>query len=163
MTKKTFLSGFTLPELLIVLAILASIFGLSTINLLSAYHKNTLGTTVSTLISNLKHQQMKSMTGDNEGQTEADDYGIYFLSDRYILFKGSTYNASDPLNFTVNLNNDLQFSSILVPDSRIIFSRGNGEVANYNPSFDNITIHNTGSDENKTIRINQLGTIINIY
>ena len=159
------LFGFTLPELLIVLTILASLFGLTSINLLNAYHKNTLGTSVTTLVNDLKHQQLKAMTGDTEGQASANDYGIYFPPDgsSYILFQGNSYSESNPANFSINLNNDLRFSSILVQNSQIISAKGSGEFSNYNTNFDNITLQNVRTDETKTIRINQLGNIINIY
>ncbi|OGK16089.1 hypothetical protein A2774_01820 [Candidatus Roizmanbacteria bacterium RIFCSPHIGHO2_01_FULL_39_12c] len=165
--KKTrnYLAGYSLPELLLVLSILGVLFSISTINLFGSYHKNTLNTTVATFISDLKHQQTKAMAGDNEGQSNNDDYGTYFPPDglSYILFKGSTYDPAEPTNFQVRLNGDLQFSSILVPGSEIIFAQGNGEILNYNAGFDNITVRNIRTDETKTIRINQVGTIINIY
>lgn len=158
-----FLSGFTLPELLIVLTILGILFSLTGVNLLNIYHKNTLNTTVTTFIADLKHEQLKAMVGDSEGQASPNSHGIYIQADRYTLFQGSIYSPSDPLNFAINLNSDLQFSNILVPSSQVIFAKGSGEVSNYNSGFDNITLKNIRTDETKTIRINQYGAIINIY
>lgn len=147
------------------MTILASLFGLTSINLLNAYHKNTLGTSVTTLVNDLKHQQLKAMIGDTEGQTSANDYGIYFSPDglSYTLFQGNSFSEADPSNFSINLNSDLQFSSVFVQNSQIIFAKGSGEFSNYNVNFDNITLQNVRTDETKTIRVNQLGTIINIY
>ena len=161
--KNYHLSGFSLPELLLVMTILSVLFGLSGINLLNAYHKNTLNTTLPTLVADLKQQQLKTMVGDTEGQPAQNDYGVYFEQNRYTLFPGTAYSPSDPANFIINLNSDLQFSSIFVPSSQIIFSKGSGEVSNYNPIFDNITLQNIRTDETKTIRINQYGTIISVY
>ena len=159
------LFGFTLPELLIVLTILASLFGLTSINMLNAYHKNSLGTSVTSLVNDLKHQQLKAMIGDTEGQASANDYGVYFTSDglSYTLFQGNSYSVSDPANFSINLNRDLRFSSIMLQNSQIIFAKGSGEFSNFNVNFDNITLTNVRTDETKTIRINQLGNIINVY
>jgi len=157
------ISGFSIPELLIVITILGILFALSSINLLNVYHQNTLNTTLSTITADLKQQQLKAMVGDTEGQAQQNDYGIYFEPDRYTLFLGTTYSSSDPLNFAINLNSDLQFSSILIPSSQIVFAKGSGEVSNYNASFDNVTLRNIRTEETKTIRINQYGTIINIY
>lgn len=161
--KKYYLSGFSLPELLIVLTILGVLFSLTAINLLNVYHKNTLNTTVSTLIADLKQQQLKAMIGDTEGQAQHNPSGIYFQPDSYTLFPGNAYTPADPFNFEIKLNNDLQFSDILVPSSQIVFSKGSGEVLNYNFSFDNITLKNIRTDETKTIRINQYGTVISVY
>ena len=163
--QKLHLAGYSLPELLLVLSILGVLFSLTTINLFSSYHKNTLNTTISTLLADLKQQQLKTMVGDTEGQTTQNEYGVYFPPDglSYILFLGATYSPPDPANFAIKLNNDLQFSSILVPDRQIVFAKGSGEVANYNPSFANFTLENVRTDETKTIIINQFGTIINIY
>ena len=57
--KKNYSSGFTLTELMIVLAIIGLLFSLSGINLLGAYSKNTLNTTLTTTQADLKQQQLK--------------------------------------------------------------------------------------------------------
>ncbi|MBI4226096.1 type II secretion system protein [Candidatus Roizmanbacteria bacterium] len=161
--KKKYHAGFSLPELLIVLTILAVLFSLTAINLLTAYHKNTLHTSVTTLTSDLKHQQLKAMVGDTEGQTSSSPYGIFFQPNNYTLFRGSAYSSSEASNFIIALNSDLQFSNILVPDSQVIFAKGNGEISNYIENFNYVTLKNIRTDETKTIQINQLGTILNIY
>ena len=157
------LAGFTLTELIITLAILLILTGLTSVNLLGFYAKNTLNTTVPTLVSDLKQQQLKAMVGDTDGETSHDAYGIYFQSDRYTLFQGSTYSTADTSNFDILLNRDLQFSNIILPSSQVVFASGSGEVANYNPSFDYVTLKNTSTDETKTVRINRYGTVIDIY
>lgn len=163
MKMKKNLSGFSLPELLLVLTILGILFSLTGVNLLNIYHKNTLNTTVTTFIADLKHEQLKAMVGDSEGQASPNPHGIYIQADRYTLFQGSLYSPSDPLNFVIKLNSDLQFSNISVPGSQIIFSEGSGEVSNYNSGYDNVTLKNIRTDETKTIRINKYGAVINIY
>lgn len=162
--KKYYLSGYSLPELLLVLTILGILFSLTTINLLGVYHKNTLNTSTSTLTADMKQQQLKAMVGDTGGQPSLSSQGIYFESNRYTLYQGDSYVSSDPSSrFVINLSSDLQFSTILVPNSEIIFSKGSGEITNYNPSLDNVTLQNIRTGETKTIRINQFGTIIAIY
>ncbi|OGK10517.1 hypothetical protein A2767_04620 [Candidatus Roizmanbacteria bacterium RIFCSPHIGHO2_01_FULL_35_10] len=139
------------------------LFSLTTINLLNAYGSNTLNTTLSTEQADLKQQQLKAMVGDTEGQSSPDSYGIYFETGRYILFKGMAYSASDPLNFSIDLNRDLQFSSIQLPNSQIVFTKNSGEVSNYNANFDNVTLKNINTNQTKTIRINQYGAVIDVY
>ncbi|OGK25063.1 hypothetical protein A3A46_04100 [Candidatus Roizmanbacteria bacterium RIFCSPLOWO2_01_FULL_37_13] len=160
---KKSLAGFTLIELIVTLSILVILTGLTSVNLLGFYAKNTLNTSIPILISDLKQQQLKAMVGDTEGDTSHAAYGIYFQSDRYTLFQGSSYSDLDTANFDIILNRDLQFSNIILPGSQIVFASGSGEVANYNQSFDYVTLKNTSTDETKTVRINQYGTIINIY
>lgn len=157
------LSGFTLTELIITLGILTILTGLTSVNLLGFYAKNTLNTSTPVLISDLRQQQLKAMIGDTEGSTSHAAYGVYFQPDRYTLFQGSAYSVSGTANFDIVLNSDLQFSNIILPSSQIVFASGSGEVANYNPSFDYVTLKNVTTDETKTIRINQYGTIIDIY
>jgi len=157
------LSGFTLTELIITLGILTILTGLTSVNLLGFYAKNTLNTSIPTLISDLKHQQLKAMVGDTEGKTSHDAYGIYFQPDRYTLFQGPTYSISGTVNFDIVLNSDLQFSNIILPSSQIVFASGSGEVVNYNQSFDYVTLKNVNTDETKTVRINQYGAVIDVY
>ncbi len=162
--KKKLQSGFTLTELIIVLTIVGILFTMTSTNLLGAYAKNTLNTTVSPIQADIKQQQLKAMVGDTEGQGTADEYGIYFppAGTSYILFKGNTYSAANSSNFEVDLNNDLQFSSIQVQGSQIIFTKNSGEFSNFVNNFDYVTLRNINTDETKTIRLNQLGTVISI-
>lgn len=157
------LAGFTLIELIVTLSVLTILTGLTSVNLLGFYAKNTLNTSIPILISDLKQQQLKAMVGDTDGDTSHSAYGIYFQSDRYTLFQGPSYSDIDTANFDIVLNRDLQFSNIFLPDSQIVFASGSGEVANYDQNFDYVTLKNTSTDETKTVRINQYGTIINVY
>lgn len=163
--KNKLQSGFTLVELIIVLTIIGVLFSMTTINLLGAYATNSLVTTVSTIQADLKQQQLKSMVGDTEGVGSADDYGIYFpdTGTSYILIKGNTYSESDPNNFEIDLSNDLQFSSIQVQGSQVIFAKNSGEFSNHVLNFDYVTLRNINTDETKTIRLNELGTVISVY
>jgi len=154
------LAGFTLPELIVVLGILMILLSLSTVNLLTIYGKTSLSTKTSILISDIKQQQLKSMLGDTEGETLADSYGIYFEQNRYILFKGTSYSASDPLNFALNLESDLQFSNITFPQSQIVFSQGSGEVAGYTSDLDTVTLTNIRTSDSQTVELNRYGVII---
>lgn len=154
--------GFSLPELIVVIGILMILLSLSSINLLTIYGKTSLGTKTSTLISDLKHQQLKSMVGDTEGEVSAESYGIYFEQNRYTLFKGSSYSPTDPLNFIINLESDLQFSSIAFPQSQVVFSRGSGEIAGYTSDSDTVTLTNIRTADSKTLEFNRYGVVVTI-
>jgi Tfp pilus assembly protein FimT len=162
MTQFSYKSGFTLIELIIVMTITIMLIGIATVSLTSIQNKTYLGTTVDSLISDLKQQQLKAMTGNTEGRATSDSYGIHFNSNSYVLFHGTTYSSSDLTNFTVPLNGGLTFSSITLPGSNLIFSQISGEVSGYSSGADTFTLKNGTINQQKTIRINRYGTIIQI-
>src|SRR3989344_9266975 len=77
-------SGFTLVELMVVMGIFALMLGFTSINLIRPQTQANLDTTVTTLVSDLKEQQIRAMTGDGPS-----DYGVNFEPGRYTLFTGS--------------------------------------------------------------------------
>ena len=151
--------GFTIPELLVVMGILAILFGLTTPNLLHFQQRAVVNTTSDILVNDLKSQQNKAMVGDTEGRGTSDNYGIYFESDKYTLFHGTVYDSMDTDNFVINLDPSISFTNITVPNSSIIFSKGSGEVEGYMSGSDTIDITDTTNGDNVTIRINTYGAI----
>lgn len=156
-------SAFTVPELIVVLAMMGILLALTSMNLLSAYTSTSLGTSIDTLITDIKQQQLKSMLGDTQGLSSHDAYGIYFEPDRYILFQGANHQANPLSDYTVNLGPNLQFSNIMVLNSEIVFASVSGEIANYDPVYHYLTLKDINSGETKTIQLNNLGVIINVY
>ena len=154
--------GATLTELVLVIAIVGMLIGFASINLFGARSSSSINASVEILISDLRQQQIKAVVGDTEGRGTRDDYGIYFESNRYILFHGSQYQPNDPTNFVVPLDDDLSFSKISVPSSRVVFSKGKGEVDGYNPASDSVTIHSASGGQEKTIQFNKYGAIISV-
>lgn len=152
-------NGFTLPELIITFAIAGVLLGLTTINLFGSKNKASLATTVITLIADANQQRLKAMVGDTEAGTTNESYGIYFAQNNYVLFRGSTYSPSDSNNFTINLGDNIQFINNLFPQSQVVFSKGSGEILNFIPGSNTITLQNTITGEVKTLTINKLGTI----
>lgn len=151
---KTEQSGFTLIELLVVIVIIGVLFGLSTINLGQANVTASLNSTASKLMASLKSQQILAMSGGTSGSGQAQAQGIHFGVDKYTLFSGTSYSASDPDNLTVNVSGDTSLTSTL-PGDTILFSKASGEFSGYSASSNTITINN--ADDTKTITINQLG------
>jgi prepilin-type N-terminal cleavage/methylation domain-containing protein len=145
--------GFTIIELIITMGILAIITSLATINLLNAQHIASIDSTTTTLISDLKQQQLKAMVGDTEGRVAADQYGIHFDADKYVLFHGS-YDPTDTSNFVVELEGTLSFTNIS-GDGNIIFSQGSGESSGLNP----IVLKDDQTNKQKTITTNVYGVI----
>jgi len=95
--------GFTLIEVMLVMAIFSLLMGFVTINLLRPQNKASVDSLSTQLIADIKQQQLKAMVGDSEGQATSQQFGVYFESDGYTLFRGSSYSASEASNFEVTL------------------------------------------------------------
>jgi len=153
--------GFTIPELLITMGIIAILFGFISINLIHLQRRSYLTTTVDTLISDLYSQQNKAMVGDTQGSGAISAHGVYFESNRYVLFRGSSYNPLDTSNFPVNLDPSLTFSSITFlscPSCNVIFSKISGETGLMSGS-NTVTLTDSTNNEQKILEINKYGAI----
>ena len=154
-------SGFTVIELVIVMAIVALLTGLTTINFIKPQTSATTQSAINTLIADIKEQQIKAMAGDSEdstGATPAQPHGIYLEANKYTLFRGASYNPSEPNNFAVNLETGLTLSTTF-PSSQLVFTKRSGEITSYSAGSDTITVTNSQSGEQKTITINRYGAI----
>lgn len=154
--------GFTFIELIVTIGIMTTLLGVAVSGLLGAQHTASLNTNLDTLISDIRSQQLKAMTADTQGRSTTDNYGIYFETDNYVLFHGSSYSPSDPSNHKVIFENQITVSNILFPNSMVIFSKGSGEALGFIPGSDTITILNTSTNQQKTIKLNALGVITDV-
>jgi len=153
--------GFTIPELLITMGIIAILFGFVSINLIHLQRRSYLTTTVDTLISDLYSQQNKALVGDTEGSGAISAHGVYFETNRYVLFRGSSYNPLDTSNFPINLDASLTFSSITFPSCPscyVLFSKISGETGLIDGS-NTVTLTDSTNGEQKILEINKYGTI----
>lgn len=150
--------GFTLPEVVITMSIVVVLLSLTTINLFVAKDKSSLSTTITTLVVDINQQRLKAMVGDTEGETNAEEYGIYFGQTNYTVFKGSIYLEGDPSNFSIELGDNIQFANNTWPSNQIVFAQGNGDVINFTAGANTIAVENSASGEQKTITINRFGT-----
>lgn len=139
--------GFTLVELIVSMGILAVIFAISTIVLSSVIPNTSQSNAVDFLISDVRTEQTQAMTNDSS-------YGIHFETTSYTIFKGTTYSASDPENYVVNLDPTLAIANVSFSGSQIVFSPGSGNVTSGNGSLD---LQNTQTGKITNIKINQYG------
>lgn len=146
-------SGFTLVELLVVMAIAVILWTLATMTLLRPQERVNLDSVVTTLAADIKAQQTKAMTGDAGG-----DYGIHFELNRYTLFTGTTYNSTDPNNFIVKVDSPVQVININLVNSDLVFQKGSGE-AGVTTGHDGLTIQNSSGGSSKAFIINKYGAI----
>jgi prepilin-type N-terminal cleavage/methylation domain-containing protein len=154
--------GFTLIEILLVMAIISILFAISIVNLNTLQQNTYQNTSEELFLSDLKLQQLKSMTGDNNKTSTFETFGIYFGSNSYTLFRGTNYSASDNENFTVELNPNLTFSNVEFANSQIVFAKNSGEIIGFTNGNDTITIHNDVTQENAVITLNRLGVITSL-
>lgn len=150
--KKNKIRGFTVIELIVVLGMAATLTGLITINLLTSQRLATLNSTITVLESDLRQQQLKSMSGDIADESTPTDHGIHFETDKYVLFP-KDYISGTGNTFVVNLDGNI---SITTP-GEIIFSQGSGETKV--GSLDTVTLQDSFNNQ-KSLTINSLGVII---
>lgn len=154
--------GFTLIEILLVMAIISILFAISIVNLNTLQQNTYQNTSEELLLSDIKLQQLKSMTGDNNNSSTFETFGIYFGNTSYTLFRGATYSASDDENFTIELNPNLTFSNVEFANSQIVFEKNSGEIIGFTDGSDTITINNSITGTNAVITLNKYGVITDI-
>lgn len=159
---REFQRGYTFVELLVSIGIIGTLLGIVTINLVRAQSNASVTATVDRLIADMREQQTKAMVGSNDGTGNGNSYGIYFLSDRYILFEGTSYNSSNSANFTVSPSNGSILTNITFPGSTLIFSQQSGEVSGFTQGSNTVTIQSASGSEQKTLTVNRYGTVVTI-
>ena len=153
--------GVTLIEVLVVIGILLTLIGIASISFLPYRSKSTLDTAITTLISDIKSQQIKALAGDTEGRSTNDNYGVHFETNSYTFFHGSVFNPLDTSNATVSLNEGLQIGSIF-PSSQVVFSTKSGEIISFSQAQNSITLEDTVEGSSKTVNINRYGVITSV-
>jgi type II secretory pathway pseudopilin PulG len=154
--------GFVLIELIVVFGMIAVLLGFFVINVFGSQRKATLTATIQTLIADVKTQQNKAMTQTTTGGLVPAGYGIRFETNRYILFRGLTYNSSDTANSIISLDPRVQISPISLPGESIVFEIKSGEVAGFDPGLRSVSVHQLDSGEVKVIQFNRYGIITSV-
>ncbi len=151
------LGGFTLIEVSLVVGIFAILASFATINLLRPQQSADLNSTTTSIIADIKQQQARSILGESGGGLSAVVHGIYFESNKYTLFSGSTYNSSDPANFVVNLSGGLSLSTTFT-GSQVIFNLQSGEINGFAGGSSSVTLTPTGGQA-RTLTFNKYGVV----
>lgn len=161
-SPNNFRFGFSLLELLVVFGILITLFAIGTINFLGTQRNISLTASIDPLITDLRGQQLKSMVGDADGQAVPISHGVHFENSSYTLFRGSSYSPGSLGNFVVNLNSAQQFSAVTLLNSVAVFNQITGELANFSPGSDSITIRDTTDGQTRTITLNRYGVVVSV-
>lgn len=137
--------GFTLVEILVVMAILASLLSMGLFFDFAFYRHTSFGTDVDTFTAVLRRARAKAINN-----IDASEHGVYVSVDKFILFEGSSYPTATATE-EISRNTGMTFSGI--PVNGIVFSRLSGDSG-----FEgDITI--TGFEKTKVITINNEGLI----
>lgn len=158
MKNKKTNKGFTIIELLIIIGLaiilFSSVFAVQGRFLVDTY----LDSNTKQIVQNLRLAQMRSIT-----KFKDSEWGVYFdenvegNDDKFVLFKGSTYETRDPsYDIVTNLPDSIALSGInLNGDTNFItFSKVTGETSNYG----SIQIFDSQEGIN-TILINEKGLV----
>lgn len=152
-------NGFTLVELLVVMGIIGTLFGMVTISLLRAQHTASVSAVADQLVSDMRAQQTKAMSGTRDTTGSPNSYGVHVASSSYILFQGAT-DPSDQTDYTVSPTG-IAFSTNL-PNNMIDFQEHSGEFSGYVSGPYTITVTSAYGTEQKIITINRYGVITSI-
>jgi len=144
--------GFSLIEILIALAILGILLGLTVPTGLNLLRTEQLDVATDEVLHLLRRAHSRAGTQDNDAQ-----YGVYFsqATDEYILFKGDSYAARDQVFDEVHvLHTGVQFESISgFSASSVVFNKLNGV-----PNNSGRIVIGNGRDSD-TIEVNSLGMV----
>lgn len=152
--------GFIFAELVVVLGIVSVLFGLGTINIFRLLQRPPVVAHVDVLTSDLRSAQTRAMIGDTNG-VSTSDFGVMIEAERYILFRGSMYNAADSANIVISFPTGIRASTTF-PNSQLVFARGSGEIIGFTDGQNTITLQKSDAGEQQAIQINRLGAVINI-
>jgi prepilin-type N-terminal cleavage/methylation domain-containing protein len=146
--------GFSLIEMVVAMGLLLLLLGFITLNLVSNQRRTSLEVTVEALISDLRAQQIKAMTGATGGSGTGQNFGIYFASSSYTLFRGNSYSASDTHNLVIALDPNYVFANA---GQTVSFTRRSGMVIGYQASQNTIVLQDATNNDTRTITFNQYG------
>lgn len=148
--------GFTIPELIVVVSIILTIFAFAGINLLNIIPNAGLDEITQSFMADAKAQQNSAMLGESGGAS-LSDYSIKINTDSYILCKGQ---VCAPGNFEVHFPGGITAGSTFEDkDNTIIFSALTGEIPGYNELSDYSISFVGVNNKSITVRFNKLGNV----
>ncbi len=150
--------GFTLIELMLVMGIISVLMVISSLLLLNLIPRASLKSQTEILVSQVRSQQLKAMSGTAYNTEEPSIFGVYIEPQSYTLFRGLVYDPLAEDNYQMTVDEPIQLSTTF-PSQQIIFAAGSGEILNFDPANSSITIHNTQNSESTVINFNQYGVI----
>lgn len=118
--------GFSLIEILIVVAIISSLASAVVFSIVSFRVQIDLNTTSQNILNVLRIARAKTLASEG-----ASRYGVHFESGTFVLFKGASYNPFASDNEPHPLSANLEIANILISGgSEVIFDRLTGGTSN---------------------------------
>ena len=144
--------GFTVVELMIIIAITVIFFSKVPSLYASYYNSNGLGDSSSGVVNTLKRARLYTVTGREDQQ-----WGVHFETAKFVLFKGTSYSVSDPENEDHDLLSAISVININLNGggSDLIFEPITGETNQHG----SVGLSHITSGELRTININAAGLI----
>ena len=138
--------GFTLIEIMLVVALMIVIGSISVPVYQSFQVKNNLDVATYTIVQTLRRAQVLSQSGVGD-----ETWGVHIESGSAVLFKGANYASRD-----ISTDEVFEISTNIAPTgiADIVFSKLLGE-----PQTTGDIILTTSNNDTKTITINAKGTV----
>lgn len=117
------MKGFTLAELIVVIAVAVLLGGLALPAIRIAQKNSSLEDAAQSLIGVLRLAQSRTL-----GSEAASQYGVFFDTTtspgQYVLFKGATYGTRDVgADEPHILPSDVEMSAVAIPQNAVVFAR----------------------------------------
>lgn len=121
-------SGFTLIEVLIVIAIAAILFAIVLSGFSGLRQETDLSLAAQDSVAFLQQARIKTLSSES-----SSSYGVHFETSKFTLFTGNTYDSVDPSNKDRILPTSVDISSISLAGggADVVFKRLTGETAAY--------------------------------
>lgn len=113
--------GFTLVEILIVMAIFAALATMSSFLDLTFYRGNSFSADYDMFVAVTQRVRARAINNINESK-----HGVYIDADKYILFEGASY-ATATVTEEITRNSNVSLSGV----SEVVFSQLSGD-SNFN-------------------------------
>jgi prepilin-type N-terminal cleavage/methylation domain-containing protein len=149
--KKT--KGFSAVEILIVVAIMGLVAGSIFYSFSSFSKEQSLTSAVETFKTALNEARSKTLSSLGDSQ-----YGVHIENTKAVLFKGTTYSASDANNVAFVMPTAVEIVSISLNGggANMVFQKITGKTNQYGSAIIRLR---SNIAKSKTITINQSGTI----
>ena len=124
-TRPKLVSGFSMLELFIVLAIITLLCGIVIATFIDFRKNQALSKDTETIVEVLNQARNQTISSKNQSA-----YGVHFASSVVTLFTGGTYSAgaSDNQNFSLNSADTVLTISLTGGGSNVVFTRISGET-----------------------------------
>lgn len=145
--------GFTLLEIVIVVAVLTIIGAIVAYGFYSFFRTSEMKTAVDVVHAELRDARAKTIAARGDSR-----YGVHFESDRVTVFAGTVYSVSDPANEIEVLPPGISIVTIALNGggADVIFDRLSGNTAQYG----SVTLaHRSHDIADKIISVSAAGMI----